>query len=42
MVKTLLKPKILRQKKEKRIRRLNPGNEANKNRKKNTEKKIKK
>jgi hypothetical protein len=41
MVKTILKPKFLRQKKEKRIRRLNPGNEANKNRKANAVKKPK-
>ena len=41
MVKTLLKPKFLRQKKEKRIRKLNPGNETNKNRKTNAVKKPK-
>ena len=42
MVKTSLKPKILRQKKEKRINRLNTANEANKYRKKNIIKKKKK
>ena len=41
MVKTLLKPKFLRQKKEKRIRKLNPGNETNKNRKTKAVKKPK-